>query len=788
MKTLKSWTLARQLPNGVELTVEDRHVLRIVGLENELFRVSLKKDGAWRLPRTWSIAPVGDVAWEGRDREEISDFTCPDVTVENGDVVTLSTETLRLTISHPLHLSWAAKVEGVWQTFVEERPTGGTLLGIRDHKHGHFLRRNADEPVHGLGEKAGDLDRRGRRFEMRNLDAMGYDAESTDPLYKHIPFAMTQTANAGAWSIFYDNLASCWFDFGKELDNYHAAYRAYRAEDGDLDYYMRWAPRMLDLVKAQVQLTGGTCFPPRWSLGYSGSTMSYTDAPDAQAQLEGFVDKVAEHDIPCDSFQLSSGYSSIGPKRYVFNWNHDKVPDVKAMTSKFFDAGLHLIANIKPCLLHDHPRYDEVAAAGLFVKDSETGAAEQSSFWDDTGSHLDFTNPDAIAWWKDGVTTQLLEHGIGSTWNDNNEYEIWDREAQCAGFGDPIDIALIRPLHSVLMTRASQEAQRAHAPDQRPYLICRSGAPGVQRYAQTWSGDNRTEWKTLRYNIRTGLGMSLSGLFNIGHDVGGFSGPRPDPELFVRWVQNGIFHPRFTIHSWNDDQSANEAWMYPEVTGHIRDAIKLRYRLLPYFYTLLWQAAHDDEPMLRPVFLDHPDDPQAWDESDDFMLGRDLLVTNVIEQGATTRQVRLPLNATGWWDFDTGQWHAPGALVEKDVDLASMPLFVRAGAVLPLSKGADRADPKADTGRILALFPAQGAATGGGMLFEDDGQSVDAPYSLLKFSMTGTGETIDLDWQQAGQGAPILETATVIVPKGESRSLTVKGAPIADGADVQLTR
>ncbi|WP_116133974.1 TIM-barrel domain-containing protein [Tropicimonas sp. IMCC34043] len=786
MKTLKTWTLARRLPNGVELTVEGRHTLRILALEEDFFRVSLKKDGAWRLPRTWSIAPDGEMPWEGRDRDDLTGFACPEVAVETGAALVISTGALRLTISQPLHLAWAARIDGDWKPFVEERPTGGTLLGLQDHSHGHFLRRYPDEPVHGLGEKAGDLDRRGRRFEMRNLDAMGYDAETTDPLYKHIPFTMTRTAAAGSWSIFYDNLASCWFDLGNELDNYHLPYRAYRTGEGDLDYYLRWAPQMLDLVKAHVRLTGGTAFPPRWTLGYSGSTMSYTDAEDAQAQLEGFLAHIAENDIPCDSFQMSSGYTSIGPKRYVFNWNHEKVPDIDGMTARFRDAGVHLIANIKPCLLQDHPRYDEATAAGLFVKDSETGAPERSSFWDDEGSHLDFTNPDAIAWWKDGVTTQLLAHGIGSTWNDNNEYEIWDRQAKCAGFGTPIDIDLIRPLQSVLMTRASEEAQRAHAPDKRPYLICRSGAPGIQRHAQTWSGDNRTAWKTLRYNIRTGLGMSLSGLFNVGHDVGGFAGLRPEPELFVRWVQNGILHPRFTIHSWNDDATVNEAWMYPEVTDHIRNAIRLRYRLLPYLYTLLWQSVHQDEPMLRPVFLDHPDDPDAWEETDDFLLGRDLLVANVLDKGVTTRRIRLPRNATGWWDFATGDWHAPGTVVEKSVDLASIPLFVRAGAVLPLSAGASRAAPEADTGRVLALFPAPGAGSGGGLLYEDDGVSEGGPSSLLDFTLTGTASDLTLDWQQKGTGAPALAKATLILPAGEARPLSVRGVAVAGGGEVAL--
>ncbi|SFE23287.1 glycoside hydrolase family 31 protein [Roseivivax sediminis] len=786
MKTLRNWTLHDRHDAGCDLLVEGRHILRIRALEDDLIRVSLLKNGAWRLDRTWTVAPGGAMPWEGRARDDLSGFSCPAVTIREGDALEIETARLQLTIRTPLQLCWAAWIGDEWVPFTEERPTGGTLMGTDDHRHGHFLRRYPGERIHGLGEKAGDLERTGKRYEMRNLDAMGYDAETTDPLYKHVPFTMTQTEGAGAWSIFYDNLASCWFDLGNELDNYHLAYRGVRAEDGDLDYYVRWAPQMLDLVKGQVRLTGGTAFPPRWTLGYSGSTMSYTDAPDAQAQLEGFLTRIEEHDIPCDSFQMSSGYTSIGPKRYVFNWNTEKVPDVDAMTAKFRDAGVHLIANIKPCLLQDHPRYDEVAKAGLFVRDSEApDQPERSSFWDDEGSHLDFTNADAVTWWKEGVTRQLLEHGIGSTWNDNNEYEIWDRKARCDGFGDPVDIGLIRPVMPILMTRASEEAQRAHAPGRRPYLISRSGAPGLQRHAQTWSGDNRTDWKTIRYNIRTGLGMSLSGFYNIGHDVGGFAGPRPGPELFLRWVQNGIFHPRFTIHSWNDDGTVNEPWMYPEVLPQIRDALALRYRLLPYLYTCLWQAVTQDEPMLRPLFLDHPDDPAAWEERDEFLLGRDLLVANVLDEGATERTVHLPLNGTGWWDFHAGTWHQPGEVVVQKVGLGSVPLFVRAGAVLPMSGGAMRADPGAEAERQLHLFPAPEGAAGCGVLYEDDGISEDAPHSLLAFTLEG-GETLSLDWQQHGNREPVLGTARVILPAGEHRLLRVRGADMDSGDEIAL--
>ena len=231
---------------------------------------------------------------------------------------------------------------------------------------------------------------------MRNLDAMGYNAVSTDPLYKHIPFTITRRDDV-SFGLFYDNLSSCWLDLGNEIDNYHTAYRRWQAEAGDIDYYLFTGERVLDITKAFVRLTGKTLFGPKWSLGYSGSTMHYTDAPDAQNQLMNFIRLCEEHAIPCDSFQLSSGYTSINGKRYVFNWNYDKVPQPKVMSQAFHDAGLHLAANIKPCLLQDHPRYNEVAERGLFIRDSEADAPERSSFWDDEGSHLDFTNPQTVA-------------------------------------------------------------------------------------------------------------------------------------------------------------------------------------------------------------------------------------------------------------------------------------------------------------------------------------------------------------------------------------------------------
>lgn len=779
MKTLKTWTLLKSDANHVELSVDGKHRLNLFVLEQGMFRVLIKRENKLALNRTWSIAPESDVPWEGRDRESLQGFALPGFTVEElDDTLRISTDKLRVTVHQPLWLEWEyLNQDSQWQLLASDRPTSAYLLNAHGDGVAHYQRRFKEERYYGLGEKAGPLQRTGKRYEMRNLDAMGYNAESTDPLYKHIPFTITRRPDV-SFGMFYDNLSSCWLDLGNEIDNYHLPYRRWQAESGDVDYYLFLGPQVLDVTKAFVRLTGKTLFGPKWSLGYSGSTMHYTDAPDAQNQLMSFIKLCNEHAIPCDSFQLSSGYTSIKNKRYVFNWNYDKVPQPKVMSQAFHDAGIKLAANIKPCLLQDHPRYQEVVEQGLFIKDSEQDSPERSIFWDDEGSHLDFTNPATVKWWQNGVTTQLLEMGIDSTWNDNNEYEVWDGEARCYGFGQEIAIKNIRPVMPLLMMRASLEAQQAFAPEKRPYLISRSGCAGMQRYVQTWSGDNRTNWNTLRYNTRMGVGMSLSGLYNVGHDVGGFSGDKPDAELFVRWVQNGVMHPRFTIHSWNDDQTVNEPWMYASVTPAIRSAIEIRYRLLPYFYTLLWQAHADDEPMLRSTFLDHEHDAKTFEECDDFMLGRDLLVASVVEEGQREREIWLPENGAGWYDYYTGQWYSGGQTIVVDAPLERLPLLVRAGAALPHSARITHVLASADNVRELKVYPLQGTGVSHGSLFEDDGESWGYQQGnalWLSWEIRCTADEIHVSFSRKGDYQPAWSEMKLTLPAGEKRRLVVDG-------------
>lgn len=296
-----------------------------------------------------------------------------------------------------------------------------------------------------------------------------------------------------------------------------------------------------------------------------------------------------------------------------------------------------------------------------------------------------------------------------------------NRDALAQNFGEPRPAREMKPLQSLLMMRASREAQQGRAPHLRPYLVSRSGGVGMHRYVQTWSGDNSTSWETLKYNLKMGLGLSLSGISNTGHDIGGFSGPAPDPELFVRFVQFGVFLPRFSIHSWNDDGTVNEPWMHPQATDCVRDLVKLRYRLIPHLYDLLWRYHRDYEPILRPTFFDFPDDPQCWRENDEMMVGASLLSAPVVEPHCVERRVYLPAG-TLWYDFWTGESSAGGQTVTRPAPLDRPVLFAREGSAIAVNI-AEQCFAKRAERRGFLVFPPQDPGAFVVENFEDDGES-----------------------------------------------------------------
>lgn len=678
--------------------LSDGGQLQLVFLSPSMARLCWRPAQGFREPRTWSIAPQAgqDVPWPGRARDSLQGFERPAVSASAtgpAHSLQIGTAQLRATLHGgpgvPVRVGWQDAASGRW--LLQDRFTSAYLREQRTGLVRHSVVRHPGEHYFGLGDKTGPLNLHGRRLRCLGQDSIGYDPQTGDPLYKHWPFLLSRTLD-GLWlGAYYDTLATCTFDLGCEHDNYHGLFRSVDIDDGDLDCYLMMGQTPAQVLAQFVQLIGGTHLPPRWTLGYAQTAMGLADAPDAQQQLDAFIDECQRRRIPISSFHYGSGYSSRGKQRYVFTWNRAKFPDPEALNAKFHAAGMKLVANIKPCLLTDHPAYDALAAQRAFIEHDGTGQAVVEPYWDGQGAHLDFTKPQAVAWWQQQLREQILARGIEVGWNDNNEYAIGAEDAISAGWGQALPIHRSRPLHALLMTRASFEAQREHwgpdaAPDQL-FSVTRAGPPGIQRYAQTWSGDNTTSWATLKWNLRTGLQMSLSGLFHVGHDVGGFYGPVPGPELFLRWVQACALNPRMVMNSWKAGNISNLPWMHAEVAEAVTQAIFLRYRFMPYLWQCVEAASRLHVPIIRPTFFTFPEDPVCLQDADDFMLGDALLVAPVVEEGARERLVYLPRLPHGqcWFDVDTRQPYAAGQTHRVAAPLHHLPLFARQGARIPVA-------------------------------------------------------------------------------------------------------
>lgn len=568
-----------------------------------------------------------------------------------------------------------------------------------NHRRIHTAQIEADDCFYGFGEKTGAINKAEKYLSMAPGDAMGYNAKQTDSLYKHIPFYIKlNRSSRQAVGFFYHNTAECDFNMGREKRNYWHRYSTYRTDSGDVDLFLIAGPSIREIIERYTDLTGKSVMLPKAALGYLGSSMYYAELPEnSDDAVLDFIDTTREEDIPVDGFQLSSGYCAVqtpeGIKRCTFTWNRRRFKDPSAWFAQMRSRGILVSPNIKPGMLLVHPMLEEMKEKGMFLTASRDDPGQDGlavgTWWGGPGLFVDFTRASTRQHWKQYIKDTLLQYGCRSLWNDNCEYDsLVDKDAGVYFEGRGSTIGAMRSVMSNLMCQLSNEAVEEYDPHCRPFSVCRSGHAGIQRYAQVWAGDNLTCWDTLKYNIATILGMGLCGVSNHGCDVGGFYGDSPEPELFVRWVQSGIFMPRFSIHSTNTDNTVTEPWMYGDKKQYIKAAIDFRYKLSPTLYSLMVRSHERGLPILQPTFAVFQNDPATYDEGVDFLFGDFLLVASVVEKGQTVRPVYLPKTGDKrerFYDFFTRQEYAPGQTVHVPVDISGIPLFLRSGAILPMS-------------------------------------------------------------------------------------------------------
>jgi alpha-glucosidase len=581
------------------------------------------------------------------------------------------------------------------------------------------------ERFFGLGEKTGDLDKRGRRWEMWNTDDFAYEVDA-DPLYASIPF-FVGLRDGNAYGLFLNNSYRSAFNLGAGNHRYYS----FTAEGGALDYFFIHGPEIARVVERYTDLTGRTPLPPRWALGYQQSRWSYYPRSGVMRLAHTFREKR----IPADVLYLDIHYMD---DYRVFTWDLERFPEPQRMLAELEAMGFKVVTIVDPGVKEDpeYPIAREGLAGDHFLRYPD-GEVYVGSVWPGRSYLPDFSRAETRAWWGRNLDA-WLDQGVDGVWNDMNEPAVWGGtvplEVVMGDEGGESSQKRMHNLYGLLMARATREELLRHRPNERPFVLTRAAFAGIQRYAAIWTGDNVASWEHLELAIRMMIGLGVSGVPVNGTDVGGFVGT-PSPELFARWIQLGALSPFFRTHTTYGTPS-QDPWSFGEEVERIsRQAIELRYQMLPYLYTLFWEAHRTGAPILRPLFWHFQDDSVAYDRrwQHQFLVGDRLLAAPVTREGASVQEVYLP--AGEWLELATGTVHQGGEVV-VDAPLDRLPLFLRAGAIVPMEQVRQHMGEPADT-LILEVFPGDVASEA--TLYEDDGLSLayeTGAYRLTRFGAT----------------------------------------------------
>ena len=629
--------------------------------------------------------------------------------------------------------------------------------------------------VYGLGEKTGWLDKRPRRYTMRNADVWmehpGGIGNTTDPLYASFPIFIVHNAK-GSYGIFVDNPEFTEFDFTAD-DAYEFA-----APADALNFYILPGPTLPDVLRQYTGLTGRMPLPALWTLGYHQCRWGYA----SEADIRRVAAELRARRIPADAMWFDIDYMR-GFR--VFTWDDKKFPRPARLIADLAADGLRAVTIVDPGVKVD-PGYDvytEGRAGDHFIKHSD-GREYNGSVWPGRSTFPDFHHPAARQWWAGRVHRWLGDHGIGGLWIDMNEPAATDLTGPIADArhdGGALPHAAARNTYGLQMARATFDGMLAHNPDSRPFILTRAAYSGAQTVTALWGGDNSAQWEHLAASLPLLMNLGLSGMPFVGVDIGGFGGDTHG-ELLARWTQAGVFYPFCRNHALTGT-NAHEPWAFgPQIEAVCRRYIGLRYQLLPYFYNLFHQASQTGAPIMRPLVWHYPHDPRTFNLNDQFLLGPDLLVAPVLAPGLTARAVYLPKGRWYRWR-PTGTLSATQPAVEgpthiiADAPLHELPLFVRAGAIIPMwplaqhTAAIHRADVR------LHLWPGNGQLD----FYEDDGETrayQRGEYRATGWRLTLQGNRLRLATRPSGGPPASPSPVTLVFHHLPGGPITLDAAPI----------
>jgi alpha-glucosidase len=732
------------LPDGMEV-YSGTAIIRVAALREDVIRVRIARDGVLPEDASWAVLSSA--------REQRTS-----VIPESSDaVVGFRTKCLRVRIERAtLRLSVTDLAGDVLQ-----EDAAGWPLEFHDKAFRIFKQMPPDEHYFGLGDKAGPLDRRNQAFTMWNTDAYNFQ-ESTDPLYKSIPFFLTLRAGR-ALGVLLDNTWCSSFDFGKQTGGVYS----FGAEDGPIDYYVLYGPDAKSVLESYAWLTGPPPLPPRWTLGYQQSRYSY----ETESQLREVAQRLRADRIPADALYLDIDYQK---NNRPFTVDRDRFPQFAPMLADLKKDEFQVVG-ITDLHIADLPHagyapYDSGAAGGHFVRNPD-GSVFVGEVWPGPSVFPDFTQQSTRKWWGT-LYTNFVSDGLAGFWNDMNEPSVFSTDKTIpdnvehrideAGFQRRV--ASHREIHNVYgmeNSRATYEGLLNIAPDQRPFVLTRATYAGGQRYAATWTGDNSATWNHLRLTTPMLENLGLSGFGMSGADVGGFIGT-PSPELLTKWTELATFQPIDRNHS-EKGTAQREPWVHGLEQEDIRRRyIEERYRLMPYLYTAVEEMSRTGLPVVRPLFLEFPDatadkHPLDLDAGNEFLFGSDLLVApSPFPDKLDTYRIQFP--SLDWYDYWSGERlerqasgggaesaQRPGpkpVLVHPKLD--ALPVYVREGAILPMQPLTQSTTQVPRGPLVLRVYPGRDCK---GSLYQDDGKTMAykrGEFLRMQFSCEAAADSVKL--------------------------------------------
>ena len=588
----------------------------------------------------------------------------------------------------------------------------------------------ADEVLYGGGARALGMNRRGNRLQLYNRAHYGYETNA-----ELMNFCIPLVMSSKLYAVHFDNAAIGYLDLDSKKDNTIA----YETISGRKTYQVIVGDNWDDLVSNYTNLTGKQPLPARWTLGSFSSRFGY----HTQQEVIKTIDRFNQDNIPVDAIILDLYWFGKTVQGTMGNleWDKDAFPNPDKMIADLNAKGVKTILITEPFILTTSSKWQEAVDKKILVTD-KTGKPATWDFYFGNTSVVDIFKPEGKDWFWN-VYKRLINQGVGGMWGDLGEPEVFPSEVITAG-GKADEV---HNIYGHNWAKLVADGYKKDFPNQRPFILMRAGYSGSQRFGMVpWSGDVSRSWGGLQSQMEIALQMGMQGMAYMHSDLGGFAGDYFDNELYLRWLQYGVFNPIFRPHA-QEDVASEVAYKDVATKAKAKKLVELRYQMLPYNYTLAFDNNQKGTPFMRPLFFEEPSNLKLQTVSETYLWGNDFLVTPITKAAVTSTEIYFP-KSNNWFDFYSNEKHAAGSTAIVKVEEDHIPVFVRGGSFIPMIKTIQNTSKYSLADFDLHFYFDETVANSTGKVYNDDGLTPNdfekGAYEILNFNSTNKDNVLTL--------------------------------------------